>query len=131
VVPVLSEPKETKCQRCGCEIEPEDQYNLNGQIVCDDCYIEESSAVKTCNPLAVYSAKCMQSETGSDPTANLTALQKQIYDFIKASGKTTTEELCSRFSLTNRALGNQLAILRHLELTKGKKEGKQIYIVPF
>ena len=123
--------EKTCCQRCGCEVSVEDQYTVNGVTLCDDCYLEESSPVKACNPLAVYSAKRFQESGGPDGEAILTEQQKAIYDFIKSKGKVTPKELCSRFSLSQREVENQVAILRHLELTKGKKEGDKIYVVLF
>ncbi|MCW4016859.1 MAG: ArsR family transcriptional regulator [Candidatus Bathyarchaeota archaeon] len=127
----MSENKQNKCQQCGCPVSSEDQYVLNGVTLCDDCYLEEKNPVQACNPLAVYSAKRFQESGGPDADANLTEQQKAIYSFVKSKGKVTPQELCSKFGLSQRQLENQVAILRHLELTKGKKEGNKIYIVPF
>lgn len=123
--------EKTKCQHCGCEISVEDQYVLNGLILCDDCYLEESSPVKACNPLAVYSAKRFQDSGGPEAESSLTDQQKAIYNFVKSKGKVTLRELSSEFGLSQREVENQVAILRHLELTKGKKEDNRAYIVPF
>jgi len=127
----MSENEKTNCQKCGCEISCEDQFILNDVTLCDDCYLEESNPVKACNPLNVYSAKRFQDSDGVDAEDRLNELQQAIYNFIKSNGKATQKELLSKFGLSQRELENQVAILRHLELTKGKKEGNKIYIVPF
>ncbi|MCW4034200.1 MAG: hypothetical protein NWF03_02420 [Candidatus Bathyarchaeota archaeon] len=127
----MTENQKTSCQRCGCKVSSDDQYNVNGLILCDDCYLEESSPVKACNPLAVYSAKRFEAEGGPQAEERLNEQQKAIYDYIKTKGKATPKELCNKFGLSPRELENQVAILRHLELTKGKKEDNTLYIVPF
>jgi hypothetical protein len=126
---MMTENEKTVCQRCGCKVSCEDQYVVNGLVLCDDCYLEESNPVKACNPLAVYSAKRFQESNGSE--AKLTDQQQAIYNYIKTKGKATPQELCNKFGLSQRELENQVAVLRHLELTKGKKEGNKIYVVPF
>jgi late competence protein required for DNA uptake (superfamily II DNA/RNA helicase) len=123
--------EQTKCQGCGCEISLEEGYVFNDLIFCDDCYLERSHHVKTCNPLATYSAKRFQESDGLEATERLNDLQKAIYEFIKSRGKATIQELSNKFNLSQAETENQLAILRHLELTKAKKEEKKIYIVPF
>jgi late competence protein required for DNA uptake (superfamily II DNA/RNA helicase) len=128
---VIPENEQTRCQVCGCEISLEESYVLNDLILCDDCYLERSHRVKTCNPLATYSAKRFQESDGLEATERLNDLQKAIYEFIKSRGKATAQELSSRFNLSQAETENQLAILRHLELTKAKKEENKIYIVPF
>jgi len=66
-----------------------------------------------------------------DAENSLSELQKTLYKHIVGSQKVTIKQLCNKFSLTEVNLNNQLAILRHLELIKGKKEGNIVYIVPF
>ena len=128
---MVAEGGKVVCQRCGCEVSCGEEFLLNGQVLCDDCYLEESSPVTGCNPLAVYSAKRFRKADGAEAEAGLTDQQRAIYIFIKSREKATLLELCGAFGLSLRELENQVAILRHLELTKGKKEDGKIYIVPF
>lgn len=127
----MGETGNVKCQCCGCEVSCEDTYVVDGLTVCDDCYLEKSHRVITCNPLATYSAKRFQESDGLEAKERLNDLQTQIYEFIKSKGKATIQELSNRFNLSRTETENQIAILRHLELTKGKKEGSKIYIVLF
>jgi predicted HTH transcriptional regulator len=123
--------KQKKCQSCGCEISLEESYIFDDLALCDDCYLERSHRVKTCNPLATYSARRFQDSDGLEATERLNDIQKAIYELIKSQGRTTVQELSSRFKLSQVETENQIAILRHLELTKAKKEQNRIYIVPF
>jgi SOS-response transcriptional repressor LexA len=66
--------------------------------------------------------------TGTD---GLTDLQKEIYEYIKSKGKATRMELAEKFMLSSVDLENQFAIMRHCQLLKGKKEGDEVYLVPW
>ena len=114
-----------KCQICGCEVPRENIYTLGDRVVCDDCYMEETHPVQTCDPKAVHSAKVL------GQTESLNDLQKAIYKFVKDKGKVALQEVCDEFNLSPVRAQNQFAILRHLELVKGKKEDDKTYIVPF
>ena len=127
----MAETCDIKCQSCGCKISVEESYVLDGLTVCDDCYLEKSHRVIACNPLATYSAKRFQESDGLEAEERLKQQQKAIYTFVKFRGKVTPQELVEKFNLSRAELENQIAVLRHLELTKGKKEGNTIYIVPF
>jgi len=127
----VSKSEKTKCQGCGCEVSSEEIYVMDNLALCDDCHLERSHRVKTCNPLATYSAKRFQESDGLEAEERLNDKQKQIYSFIKSKGKATFQEISSHVNISQTETENQLAILRHLELTKGKKEGNKIYIVPF
>ena len=124
----MNEP--TKCDICGCDLSDEEIYNLNGKTLCEDCHMEETHLVKVCNPLPVMAAKNLGNNK-QDPINILSELQKTIYKHIVGNQKVTIKQLCTKFSLTEVNLNNQLAILRHLELIKGKKDGDTIYIVSF
>jgi hypothetical protein len=119
-----------KCDICGCDLSKEETYSLKGKTLCEDCHMEETHPVKICNPLPVRSAKKL-TESKKDPKESLSELQKSIYNHIVNNQNVTAKKLCTKFSLTEVKLNNQLAILRHLELVKGKKDGVNVYIVPF
>jgi predicted HTH transcriptional regulator len=81
--------------------------------------------------LATYSAKRFQESDGLEATERLNEQQKAIYNLIKSKGKVTPQEISDKFGLSQAETENQLAILRHLELTKGRKEENRIYTIPF
>ena len=127
----MAETGKVKCQICGCEVLREKSYTIGDAVLCDDCYMEETHPVQTCDPKAVRSAKVLCEADSQCGTSSLDDLQKALYKFVKDKRKVTLEEICAEFNLSPLRAQNQLAILRHLELTKGKKEGDQTYIVPF
>jgi predicted HTH transcriptional regulator len=61
----------------------------------------------------------------------MSELQKAIYGFVKSKGRVTREEVRESFSLPEREMQRQLAILRHCELVKGHKEDDKVYLTPF
>jgi hypothetical protein len=127
----MTETGKTKCQICGCEISRENSYVLGDAVLCEDCYMEETHPVETCDPKAVHSAKVLEQTESKSGKAGLDDLQKAIYKFVMDKGKVTLEEVRDEFNLSPVRAQNQFAVLRHLELVKGKKEGDKTYIVPF
>jgi predicted HTH transcriptional regulator len=81
--------------------------------------------------MAVRSAQRFRKASGLEEATGLTEQQRAIYEFIKSKGKVTGVELYTKFRLSPQELENQIAILRHCELVKGRKEGKEVYLTPF
>ncbi|MDR3585834.1 MAG: hypothetical protein P4L59_11000 [Desulfosporosinus sp.] len=119
------------CERCQGLIPEGESYNHRGKTLCEDCYIGAMQPPKTCDVAAVFSAKTHRDALGLSGTEGLTALQKDIYNYIKDHGKATKQELTDHFKLPAWELDNQFATLRHCELVKGQKEGNEIYLVCF
>ncbi|MFC1963880.1 hypothetical protein ACFLV1_00695 [Chloroflexota bacterium] len=120
-----------KCNRCGCEVPAENSYQHLGEALCEDCYIDIKYPAKACDPWAVYSAMRSRESAGLEGNEGLTELQKKIYEFVKAKGKVTREEILANFNIKEMELQTNLATLRHCELVKGRKEGNCVYLVPF
>lgn len=112
-----------KCTRCGKEI-GEDVLKKDDVILCEDCYFDEISSLRICDPWAVMLAK----KTGRK---KLTDRQKKIYELVKSKGKAKTDEIAKELGLNLKEAEREIAVLRHLELVKGKKEIDGIFIVPF
>ena len=123
--------KTSKCQICGCELTEEETYIFNGKILCEDCHMEETHPVTVCNPWPVLSAKKMKKPDAQTAEEQLDKLQKAIYNYVILRKKVTAQELCSQFNISEVKLQNQMAVLRHLELVKGQKDGDKRCIVPF
>jgi len=116
------------CDRCGCEIDEDDNMEWYGKQLCEDCYIGAVQPPRSCDPAAVSSATATRAQLGQRGTEGLTALQKRIYELIKEKGKITREELSRQFELPSWELEKQFAVLRHCELVRGFKEGQNIYL---
>ena len=120
----------TTCTICGCELSENEIYIFHNKNLCEDCHMIETHPVKICNPLPVFTAKKIKNNDKAS-TDLLNELQKAIHIYIMDNKKATVQQLCTKFKLTESELTNQIAVLRHLELIKGKKEDNIIYFVPF
>ena len=127
----MAEIDKVKCQICRSEISEENSYPFKGAILSEDCHMEETHPVQTCDPKAFYSAKVLSQSDKPSGNDSLDDQQKTLYKFVTDKGKVTLQEICGEFNLTAVRAQNQLAILRHHELIKGKKEADDTYIRPF
>ncbi|MDD1749674.1 MAG: hypothetical protein LUO89_07340 [Methanothrix sp.] len=118
-----------RCQNCGKEIAEDEVFATEGKTLCEDCYIAVGRRIRVCDPWGERSKMVFRESHGLQGTDGLTDLQKNMYEFIKAKGKATRQELMEQFKLPAADLENQFAILRHCQLLKGRKEGDTVYIV--
>jgi len=117
-----------QCAKCGRKIEKQQSYESQGNLFCEDCYMDILSPPKACDPWAVHSAQTFLK--GKDKVSTLTPLQLTIVNYIKKKGEATLEELIQNLNLTEQALRREFAVLRHMEvLGATKKEGKILYIL--
>jgi hypothetical protein len=117
----------TVCERCGSACEPEELRERGGQHLCEDCYIEAASEVKTCDPWAVHLAK---SDKGRG-AMTLTPLQERLYELVKSLGEISIPEACRQLGLEEAALRREFATLRHLELLRATKRGTEVHLTLF
>lgn len=116
------------CERCKYEVPEGEQFEHMGQFLCEDCYIEAIEPPRTCDVAAVYSAKLARKMAGHEGTDGLTELQKEIYNFIKAEGSVTHDQIMRKFKLAKWQLEKNFATLRHCELVRGYRENNQIFV---
>jgi hypothetical protein len=119
------------CNRCNQVISEDESFTHLGQTLCEDCYIDIMDTRKGCDPWAVYIATRSRESSGSTNEELMSDLQKAIVNFISNKGKAMPEEVMNNLKISRRDLENQVATLRHMELIKGRKEGPNIYLVPF
>lgn len=111
-----------KCQKCGVEIKNDEAMEIQGQAVCEDCYIDLAAKPKTCDPWAVYSAKNLKN-TGSA----LTERQSAIVDYLKKNGPTPPEKLAGELNLSMDEFEREMAPLRHMEKVRAQlREGRKV-----
>ncbi len=120
-----------KCERCTVELEKNDIYNHHGKELCEDCYMGALQPPKTCDVAATSMAKKHRESTGQRGTEGLLDIQKNIYNYIKKNVKATRDDIMKEFDIPEWELDKQIAILRHCELVKGRKEDGKIYMVLF
>jgi late competence protein required for DNA uptake (superfamily II DNA/RNA helicase) len=127
----MSNGKLVNCQGCGQEVPEGDSYRQGNQTLCEDCYLKGVQQVQACDPLAARSAEMFRQTSGIKSTEGLTALQKEICEFVWSRGKATAGELLAKFKISRQELENQVAVLRHCSLIKGHQERSKVYLVPF
>ncbi len=120
-----------KCARCESKVPKEDMYHYRGQELCEDCFMGAMQAPKTCDVAATQLAKKHRRAAGQSGTEGLLDIQKKIYNYIKEKGKVTRQQVMDDFNMPEWELDKQIAVLRHCELVKGKKEADGVYLVLF
>jgi DNA-directed RNA polymerase subunit RPC12/RpoP len=117
-----------KCSKCGKTLEKHQCYEYQGNLFCEDCYMDILSPPKACDPWAVHSAQTFLK--GKDKLSTLAPLQLSIVNYIKKKGEATLEEMIENLNLTEGELRREFAVLRHMEVLRAtKKEGKILYIL--
>ena len=110
-----------KCDRCDGQIERGDETEYLGQKLCEDCYMDVLSPVKTCDPWAVYAAKSMTGEGSA-----LTNLQENILAVLRETKGIEPEPLAKRLGLKLSDLQREMATLRHMEKIRASMEGEKM-----
>ncbi|MDD3043253.1 MAG: hypothetical protein PHV51_04985 [Methanosarcinaceae archaeon] len=126
-----TKPYFVECRDCGREVSGEDFVNIDGLILCEECYMDARQEIRFADPMAARSKRLFRNKAGFEGTEGLTELQKTIYEFIEARGGATARELADQLGIPIKETENQLAILRHCELVKGERRKDEIYMVPF
>ena len=115
-----------KCDRCHTTIEPGEEKEHLGQTLCEDCYMDALSPVRTCDPWAVYSAKSFEKHSGG--TGTLTPIQSEILSILKETGGIEPSALLRKLGgkLTSKELEREFSTLRHMEKARGEKRGDRV-----
>jgi len=119
-----------KCSRCSKELTENQSYLYQGKVMCEDCLMDVGLSLKECDPWATYVDTSARKRRGLTGTAGLTEMEAKVYDFIKAGGKVTREEVMKNFGLSEADLKAQLVTLMHAELVKERAEHSKMYLVP-
>ena len=114
-----------QCQKCGQVIEAGEERAMHGRTLCEDCYMDALSPLKTCDPWAVHSAKRLE-QMGTGDQFN--ELQAKIMAFLKENDGAKPDILCRELNITPKELEREFATLRHMEKARGEKVGGQIIL---
>ena len=114
-----------ECNRCHDRIEPGEEREYAGRVVCEDCFMDALSPSRTCDPWAIHSAKKLARQTGVAPELN--PLQKQILEYLQETGGVEPREISERFQIKPSDLEREIAALRHMEKIRGElREGRKV-----
>ncbi len=116
------------CDRCEAVINDGEDHEHLGRTLCEDCYMDVLSPVKTCDPWAVHSAKSFENQFGGQ--AYLTDIQKKILDILKETGGMERHDLLQRMGETfsDSDLTREFAALRHMEKARAEKRGDRVFL---
>lgn len=115
-----------KCDRCKTTIEPGEEQKHFGQVLCEDCYFDALSPLKTCDPWAVHSARNFEKFSGGDHP--LTPVQKNILQILETKGPIEPSELLKNMGnhIQLDELQREFSSLRHMEKARGEKQGDKV-----
>jgi hypothetical protein len=105
-----------ECERCGSLIEPGEEREHCGQVLCEDCYMDRLSPPRTCDPWAVHTARSFKG--GADDM--LTEVQLRLLNLLRDSGGLTPRALAEQLGLTPSELEREVAALRHMEKLRAR-----------
>lgn len=121
-----------QCEKCGAECPPEELIEQNGRKLCEDCYMDQVSPLKACDPWAVQSAKGTLATGTPGSSPELLPLQRKMLDVIVDAGRITPAALAAELQQPLKELERNFAILRHMELLRGEKgEDSKVYWTRF
>jgi hypothetical protein len=116
------------CSKCGASLEGEEAKAHFGEVLCEDCYLEAMSPIRTCDPWAVHTARSLKDFPGG---LNLTPRQQQLQDLVKEKREISKTEAARILGLSEDELQREFAVLRHLELLRACKKDEEIFLIPF
>lgn len=117
-----------KCDSCKAEIAPHEVNEHLGRNLCEDCYMDALSPVRTCDPWAVHSAKTFEAQSSGQPALNDT--QYRILAILKETGGLERHDLVKKLGgrISDADLERQFAPLRHMEKVRAEKRGDKVFL---
>ncbi|MCX5888568.1 MAG: hypothetical protein NTY36_03850 [Deltaproteobacteria bacterium] len=116
------------CTKCGASLQDEEPREHLGEVLCEDCYLEALSPLRTCDPWAVHTARSLKDLPGG---LTLTPRQQQLYDLVKEQGEVPKQEAARVLAVSEDELQREFAVLRHLEMLRACKKDEGIFLIPF
>jgi hypothetical protein len=116
-----------ECEKCNTAIDPGEEREHYGQVLCEDCYMDALSPAKACDPWAVHSAKSLQEQTGK---TELNPIQEKIIKILEETGGAEPRVLVERLQIKPQDLEREIAALRHMEQVRGElRDGRKVVIL--
>lgn len=109
------------CDGCKQELAGEAGHRQGDALLCEDCFIDKVTVLKTCDPWAVYTASRTATK---DP--GLTEAQRGMIDFLRRHGPATLGELVAALGLDEEEVRSNFTVLRHIKLAGAMKRGDEI-----
>jgi hypothetical protein len=116
------------CAQCGASLAGAEARDFGGQVLCEDCYIEVLSPVRTCDPWAVHLARSLKDSQGGH---QLTPRQQRLYELVKRKQDVSFPQAAHLLDLKEEEVRQTFAVLRHMELLKATKKDDLIVMTLF
>jgi hypothetical protein len=116
------------CARCAALLAAADARECAGELLCENCYIEALSPVRTCNPWAVHLARSLKDSQGRH---QLTPRQERLYHLVKGRQEVSFPEAARVLELPEEEVRRLFAVLRHMELLKATKRAPLVLMTLF
>lgn len=116
------------CTRCGAGLQGEEPRGYFGEVLCEDCYVEALSPLRTCDPWAVH---CARSDKDLPGGLTLTTRQQQLYELVKERGEVSSLAAASALGVSEDEVRREFAVLRHLEMLRACKKDQGIFLTRF
>jgi hypothetical protein len=116
------------CTKCGTSLQDEEPREHLGAVLCEDCYLEALSPLRTCDPWAVHTAKSLKDLPGG---VTLIPRQQQLFDLVQEKGEVLKQEAARVLGISEDELQREFAVLRHLEKLRACKKDEGIFLIPF
>lgn len=110
-----------ECDRCAGGIEKDEERQLHGQTLCEDCYMDSLSPSRTCDPWGVHRAKSFKGGESQEPQLN--DLQQAIVAILKETGGVEPAAIMKELEIKPADFQREIAPLRHLEIIRGEIRG--------
>jgi len=113
-----------ECNRCKDAIEPGEEREHFGKMLCEDCYMDVLSPARACDPWAVHSAKSLEKQSGR---IEVNEIQEKILKILEETNGIEPRLLVERLQIKSSDLEREIAALRHMEKVRGKlRDGKKV-----
>ncbi len=119
-----------RCEKCRLALARGEKYSHGGKDLCEDCYMEAVSVEDLRSAVGAYRPGWI-GKKGLSGAEELLPIQEAILNLIKERKRVTREEVLEEPNLSSLELEKNFAVLRHCELAKGEKVGKQVYFTTF
>ncbi len=118
----------SSCSRCGASLKGEEPRDHFGEVLCEDCYLEVRSPLRTCDPWAVHSARSLKDLPGG---LVLTPRQQQLLELVRGRGEVAIAAAAADLGIREDELQREFAVLRHLEMLRACRKNEGIFLIPF
>ncbi len=114
------------CDKCSDMIEKNEERNHKSEILCEDCYLDILTPVKSCEPWAEYNARAFS----GDSVESLTDIQKEIINVLKKNSNSETRTIHEkmRTEIPYSEFERNFSTLKNMGKFKGEKRDGVLYL---